>query len=195
MVNKRLGWVLLSLALGASGQELLRNPGLEGGGKLASGWTELAWGQPKPAYACAGAEPHGGARSQRITFTTLPEKSGLVYRQPFTFLGGHTYRGRVWLRSPDRARVQVLMRRSKGRSPSGLCPCGCRTIREREKNNEVKAEAFIKRLATFVVENHMIKKGVQRYPGRDAFRALPRVCKGVKLLDILGLSERRGGNE
>lgn len=105
-------WTVLAVACHSAGQELLSDPGLEGRGPAAQAWSALAWGDPKPDFACAASEPHGGARGQRVTVTALPEKSGFVYRQPVTFLGGHTYRGRLWLRSPDRARVQVLMRRA-----------------------------------------------------------------------------------
>ena len=114
------------LAFGAAAQvELLNNPGFEAGGEHSTeGWSPLAWGQPLPSAACAAAAPHGGARGQRVTVAALPEKCGVVFRQPVTFLGGHTYRGRVWLRSPDRVRVQVLMRRSGPHYE----PCAARAV-------------------------------------------------------------------
>jgi len=102
-----------ALASGLAAQELLLNPGFEDGGQAASPWSENVWGEPRPAYALeAGSVPHGGLSAQRVAVRALPERSGFIYRQPFTFRCGRTYRGRVWLRSPDQVRVQVLLRRS-----------------------------------------------------------------------------------
>ncbi len=102
---------LLVLAASAcwAGPELLTNPGFEAG----DGWSANAWGQPGPVVSYAdGPAAHGGRRCQRVTVTALPERSGFIYRQPFTFVAGHTYRARLWLRSADAAQVQVLLRRA-----------------------------------------------------------------------------------
>ncbi|MBI5834183.1 MAG: hypothetical protein HZB16_17960 [Armatimonadetes bacterium] len=102
---------LLSMAGSArAADELLANPGFEAAG---GGWSENAWGQPGPAFTYAdGAAPHGGRRCQLVRVTALPPGSGFIYRQPYTLVAGHTYRARLWLRSPDHAQVQVMLRRA-----------------------------------------------------------------------------------
>ena len=104
---------LSALAGGLCAQEQMLNPGFEEGVHGASQWSENVWGELRPAFAIeSGKEPHGGQRCQRVTVHSLPQRSGFIYRQPFTFRRGQTYRGRAWLRSPDRVRVQVLLRRA-----------------------------------------------------------------------------------
>ena len=107
---------LCVLLLGSAwARELLTDPGFEGNyPHIAPGWSINAWGTEAPEYqaSCETANPHEGASSQRLEVTGLPAKSGVILRQNYTFKQGHVYRARLWLRSPDRAGVQVLLRRS-----------------------------------------------------------------------------------
>jgi len=106
--------LVLSAALG-SAEELLTNPGFEGVYESAApGWSVNAWGADPPQVRLSRevADAHKGLSSQRVEVTTLPPNSGVILRQEFTFKQGHVYRARLWLRSSDKVRVQVLLRRA-----------------------------------------------------------------------------------
>jgi hypothetical protein len=96
-------------------QELLQNPGFEADSPDHSpGWTINTWGQAAPQFRVsrAGTDAREGRFSQRVEVTELPAGAGVILRQEFLFRQGHVYRARLWLRSPDKAQVQVLMRRA-----------------------------------------------------------------------------------
>lgn len=106
---------LSALASGLAGRRgAAAESGLRGRrGQAASPWAENVWGEPRPAYALgAASEPHGGQRGQRVTVHARRPRADSSTASPSPSGAARTYRGRVWLRSPDQARVQVLMRRS-----------------------------------------------------------------------------------
>lgn len=122
MAGKSMKSLLLSLALVllasvcfASAQELLTNPGFEGSYQgNAPGWSVNHWGKDAPKFHLSreSTNPHEGQSSQRLEVTALPAKSGVILRQECTFQQGHVFRARLWLRSPDKVKIQVLLRRA-----------------------------------------------------------------------------------
>ncbi len=105
-----LASALFAASCATAAPELLSNPDLSGDDTApAPGWSVNAWGRPGPTYRVA---RDAVTRAQRIEVTAIPAGAGFIYRSEFGFQRGRTYQARMRLRSPDRARVQVMLRRS-----------------------------------------------------------------------------------
>lgn len=108
-------WALVVPAAVGWAGDLLTNAGFEGEySGSAKGWWVNAWGGEAPKFRIfrETAEVREGASAQRLQVEALPAKAGVILRQDVTFQQGHVYRARLWLRSPDGVKVQVLLRRS-----------------------------------------------------------------------------------
>ena len=96
----------------STSNNLLQNTGFEcdpSSSGLADYWT---MNTSSAAYNVSNTatDMHGGNRSQQFEITTLGDYC--ILRQEYTFLKGHTYRGSIWLKSPDNIQVEFIFRRA-----------------------------------------------------------------------------------
>jgi hypothetical protein len=97
---------------------MLLNPGLEtpfvavSSGRIATGWTNKTYFGASLLGAQETNNVHGGASCQEMIASGLVGTNNVLFYQPFTFLPGHVYNARVWLRAASSSLVQFYLRNS-----------------------------------------------------------------------------------
>lgn len=99
---------------GTDSTELLTNTGFEGSYvNLAPNWARQSYGSPMLTFSKDASAPHSGSADQMATISAAPDSSSGVYlAQNYTFKKGQTYEASIWLKSPDNATVDFLLRRT-----------------------------------------------------------------------------------
>src|SRR5664280_8470 len=90
------------------GPQMLRDPGFED--PHAGAWGYNRWGAVSVASAPVTAQQHSGATSLGSTVSDLAD-GGVLLKQNVVMASGRSYAASAWLRSPDKAVVQLKLRR------------------------------------------------------------------------------------